>query len=157
MSLEQNKELVRLYLETCLQGDIDLFDQILAPEFYVSHIRQRGQPVPAEERGPAAFKQAIPSFRAAFPDGQVVADELVAEGDRVIACWTFRGTHQGDYFGVVPTGQTITYAGVNGFRIKDNQLAESWDIWDSINLFQQLGLLPPTKEILAQAHNKAET
>lgn len=150
MSLEQYKELVRLYFETCLQGDLALFDQILAPDFYVSHIRQRGQPVPPEERGPAVFKQVIPTFRAAFPDGQIAIDDIVAEGDRVVACWTFRGTHQGEYFGVPPTGQTITYSGVNGFRIKDNQLVESWDIWDSINLFQQLGLLPPTGEILAR-------
>ena len=157
MSLEQNKELARLYFENCLQGDLDIFDQILAPEFYVFHVRQRGQPVPAEERGPAAFKEFIPTFRAAFPDGQIVVDDMVAEADRVIACWTFRGTHQGEYFGVPPTGQTITYSGVNGFRIKDNQLTESWDIWDSINLFQQLGLLPPTAQILAQDHNKAES
>jgi steroid delta-isomerase-like uncharacterized protein len=156
MSLEQNKELARRYFESCLQGDLDIFDQILAPEFHVFHIRQRGQPGPAEERGPAAFKQVIPAFRAAFPDGQIVVDDMVAEADRVTACWTFRGTHQGEYFGVPPTGQTITYSGVNGFRIKNNQLAESWDIWDTINLFQQLGLLPPTGEILAKAHNKAE-
>jgi predicted ester cyclase len=113
-------------------------------------LRDKGKPALEEKRGPASFKSTIPAFRLAFPDGRITVDEVVVEADRAIACWIFQGTHQGKFLGIAPTGKQITYSGVNGFRIKDNQLVASWDIQDSLNLFQQLEILPETAEILGQ-------
>ena len=150
MTLEHNKALARLYFETFLEGDLAVFDQILDKAFYVYHIRDRGKPVPAAQKGPEPFKKAVLPFRAAFSEAQVTLDEVTAEQDRVIVCWTFSGKHTGILLGVQPTGKLIRYQGINGFQIKDNKLLESWDMQDSLHLFQQLALLPQTAKILGQ-------
>jgi predicted ester cyclase len=86
----------------------------------------------------------------------VTIDEMTAEGDRVIVAWTFQGTQQGEFLGLAPTNKKITYVGVNGFRIGEGKLVEGWDLQDSLNLFQQLGLLPDTGTILTQASDKKD-
>ena len=78
---------------------------------------------------------------------------MIAEGDRVVARWTFRGIHQGEMFGLPPTGKEVSYSGINIFRIVDGKLAEGWDIFDRLWLWQQLDVLPDTSEFLAAARN----
>ncbi len=156
MLVEKNKELVRLYFETFFEGSTEIYDQILSPNFYVCHLRDRGKPVADEQRGAEPFKKALLLFRSAFSDGRIIVDEVIAEENEVVVCWTFEGVHRGKFLGLAATSKHITYSGINGFRIKENKLVESWDIQDSLNLFQQLGILPETPEILAQAGKKVK-
>jgi hypothetical protein len=69
-------------------------------------------------------------------------------------CWTFHGTHQGEYFGVPATGRPVTYSGLNIFRIADGRIAEIRDLYDRLWLWQQLGVLPETAEFLKKAKRK---
>ena len=149
MSVERHKELIYTYFASFFEGSVDIYDRLLHASFYVCHLRDRGKPVSAERQGPVSFKRGIPAFRAAFPDGSIIVEDIVVEGDCAIACWHFQGIQQGEFLGVAPTGKQITYMGVNGFRIQNQQLMESWDMQDSLSLFQQLGLLPATDVILA--------
>ena len=154
MFVKKNKELVRLYFETFFAGDIEIYDQILSPTFYVCHLRDRGKPVPDEQRGAEPFKRGLPLFRSAFSEGRITIDEMIVAEDRVVVCWTLAGVQQGTFLGMAPTGKLIRYSGVNGFRIEENKLVECWDIQDSLSLFQQLGILPATPQILEQARQK---
>jgi predicted ester cyclase len=85
------------------------------------------------------------------PDWHMTIDEMIGEGDRVMVRWTFQGTHQGEFSGLSPTHKQVTYAGINIFRIAEGKIAEVWDIFDRLWMWQQLGVLPDIKEAIARA------
>ena len=76
---------------------------------------------------------------------------MIAEGDRVMVRWTFHGAHQGEYVGLPPTNKEVTYSGINIFRVAGGKIAEVWDIYDRLWLWQQLGVIPEMKEAIAKA------
>lgn len=148
MSVEQNKMLVRRYFEAIEHPEI--YDEILSADFRV-HAIHHATMNSDEVRGPEPFKAFAAALQAAWRDRQMIIDELIAEGDRVMARWTFRGRHVGDAFGVSATGKEITYAGINIFRVANGKLAESWDMFDRLWIWQQMEVLPPTREFLDAA------
>lgn len=81
-------------------------------------------------------------FRAAFPDWTESVDDVVAEGKEVVIRVTGRGTHEGEFQGVAPTGRSVTATGVGIGRIENGRIAESWAEYDALGLMQQLGAIP---------------
>lgn len=154
MSIEQNKKLVRRYFEEALQQP-DVYDEILTEDFQV-HALHHATMTTDEERGPTFYKMLATAMQQGWTDYQMVVEELIAEGDRVMAHWTFRGIHVGDAFGVLATGKEVTYAGINIFRIANDKLAESWDMFDRLWIWQQMGVIPPTREFLTKAREARE-
>jgi predicted ester cyclase len=150
MSVTANKELVRRYFEEA-PGHPEVYDEILTASFQVHAIHHATISVDSKECGPELLKQYAVGLQAAWSANKITIDELIAEGDRVMARWTFHGIHTGQAFGVPPTGEPVTYAGINVFRIEDGRLAESWDIFDRLWIWQQMGVLPATSEFLLQA------
>ena len=75
-----------------------------------------------------------------------LVEDLIAEDDKVVARWTARCTHQGEFMGVAPTGRQVTMGGTSIYRFADGKLAEEWKHWDALGLFQQLGTYPATAE-----------
>jgi steroid delta-isomerase-like uncharacterized protein len=133
---EQNKELVRRYLERTLnEGDAVAFDELTSID-YVGHMSG----VPDFDR--ATHKQLLASFRAAFPDLRVSVEDLIAEGDRVVNRGTYSGTHRGPFQGIPPTGKPFTVAGINVSRVADGQVKEDWTVIDMLGMLQQLGIVP---------------
>jgi steroid delta-isomerase-like uncharacterized protein len=134
---EQNKALVRLLLEDDIsKGDVAVAEQIIAPDFY-DHTNPPGM-----QRGIEGHKAIVSLFRAAFPDQWWHIEDLLAEGDRVVARTTMRGTHLGDFFGVPATGRQVTLGGIHILRIAGGKIAEHWGNNDDLGLMRQLGLVP---------------
>ena len=130
---EQNKTLVRRWFEDLFsRGDLDAANDILSADF-VDHLPRE------EERGIEELKHYVSSYRTAFPDIQDSVEDIVAEGDKVVVRWTSRGTHQGEFMGVAPTGRHVTFTGMRLFRIAENKIAESWVNIDERGLQEQLG------------------
>ncbi len=119
-STDANKAIVRRVYDAFGSGGVDLLDEIVAPDF-----RDR-DPMPGQAPGLAGLKQAVGLFRAAFPDGEVMVNELVAEGDKVAARVTLRGTQFGEFFGAAPSGRLVRADGVESFRIADGKIVEGW-------------------------------
>jgi predicted ester cyclase len=67
---------------------------------------------------------------------------LIAEGDKVAARLTARGTHNGDFQGIRPTGKPISFTGMRFYRLVGGRIAEEWANFDSLGLMQQLGAAP---------------
>ena len=136
MSMEENKALVRRFEEAVWNGrDPSRVDEFFAP----SHIfRAAGSP-PLDREG---HRQMIAHFQEAFPDGRNTSDELLADGDRVVQRWTFRGTHRGEFQGIPPTGKQVRLTGISIWRFGGSQIVESWHELDTMGLLQQLGALP---------------
>jgi predicted ester cyclase len=106
ISIEGNKAgMYRLVEEVFNKGDITALDEICTPNCVLE-----APGVPSEkgiQEGVEAFKQRITSFRNAFPDIQYTIDDTVAEGNMVAIGYSFRGTHKGEFAGIIPTGKQV--------------------------------------------------
>lgn len=134
MSTEQNKELVRRYIETWNRGDLQGMARFWAPDM-VHHTRS----------GSHGFDQVVnivSDFMKAFPNLQFEIEDLVADGDRVASRMTARGTHLGEYMGMPATGRQVSCAVFGVARIADGKLVEHWGVTDELHLMQQVGLVP---------------
>jgi steroid delta-isomerase-like uncharacterized protein len=147
MSIEETKALVRRAIDLINEGNLDALDDCFAASF-VDHPLYPALMSPGYAPGLALFKQALAGFRTVLPDMRWTVDHLLAEEDRVLVVYTLTGTHQGTFFNVPPTGKQITYVSVSLFRIEDGKIAEEWRLYDRASVWQQLGLIPPTREII---------
>ena len=93
--------------------------------------------------GPDKMKEYVGVFHSAFPDFRVTLEDQIAEGDKVVNRWTVRGTHQGEFQGISPTGKEVEFTGIHMSTINDEgKLQESWENYDALGLMQQLGAIP---------------
>jgi len=133
MTPEANKALIRRHFaEIWNQRRLDIADE-LVDEAYLSHF-----PVPGQPPGIAGFTYAVQMLHQSFPDLVITVEDLIAEGDKVAARLTARGTHRGAFRGIAPTGRAVTWAGIRIFRIANGKIAEHWANWDDLSLLQQL-------------------
>ncbi len=138
MSAEENKALVRRYAEELLnRRNLDLFDEIFAPDFVQYGVN------PDQVSGVDELKQFFVMLDSGFPDFQVTIEDLfAAEGDKVVLRFTFRGTHQGEFMGVAPTGRQVTMSGIDIFGVADGKIVELWNEEDVLGMMQQVGAIP---------------
>jgi steroid delta-isomerase-like uncharacterized protein len=137
MSAEENKALIRRLFETLNRGDLHALDELVAPDFV--HCNPAD---PALPRGPEGLRRLYSRWLAAFPDGEQTIEDQLAEGDKVVTRWRFRGTQQGELFGIAPTRKAVEFTGIFIDRVADGRLVEHWDEADILGVLQQLGALP---------------
>jgi steroid delta-isomerase-like uncharacterized protein len=126
----------RLFEEGFSQGNLAIIDELIAPE----HISQ-ARNVAGRER----LKQLITMFRSAFPDLRFTVEDLFVKRDKVVVRWIARGTHQGRFLDVAPTGKQLKVAGITIGRIEGGKIVEEWCNWDALGLILQLGLIPQSR------------
>jgi steroid delta-isomerase-like uncharacterized protein len=132
-----NIAIVRKFFEVGpSKGDLAAADALLHPEFSLH------TPLPTPGPGIPAMNNVITTCRAAFHGLHVTIDDIMADGEKVTARFTARGTHNGEFMGLPPTGKAITMTGIEIFRIKDGKIAELWGEVNLMGLMQQLGILP---------------
>jgi predicted ester cyclase len=103
MSLEENKTLLRSYIEEVLnKGNLNAVDRYYAPNC-IDHSAPPGTP-----SGVDGIKQLLTVTLSAFSDIQVTIEDIVAEDDKIVSRFTIRGTHTGEFMGIAPTGREIT-------------------------------------------------
>lgn len=136
MSAEENKAIVcRFFEEGPSKGNLDIADELLSPDFTMH------TPLPASP-GIKGINEVITTCRAAFEHLNVTVEELIAEGDNVVARFTAHGIHKGSFMGLSATGKPITMTGIEIFRIKDGKIVELWAEANLLGLMQQLGISP---------------
>ena len=137
MSLEDNKEVIRAYVETIFnRKQVDRAGELVAPD-YLDHAAMPGQ-----APGLQGAKHKWAMYLAGIPDLRVTIEELVAEGDKVAVRRFYEGTHRGELLGVPPTGNHVRIGGISIFRLAEGKIAEQWEQLDRLALMQQLGVLP---------------
>jgi predicted ester cyclase len=126
VSLEDNKALVRREQEELWNhtGNLDAAEELFAPEQV------------------EAARQEAADFRRGFPDVVSTIEDLIAEGDKVVARWRARATHRGEYVGIPPTGKEVEFTGISVYRIEGGKIAESWTVEDELGLLRQIGAVP---------------
>jgi steroid delta-isomerase-like uncharacterized protein len=126
----------RTYEEMFNQGNLALIEELVAPDF-VNY-----DAPPGMQRGPESTRQIVTWLRSAFPDLRFTVEEMVAEGDTVAGRVTMRGTHQGLFHDIPPTGRSVQQAVIVFVRFRDGKAIEHRSVRDDLGLMQQLGLLP---------------
>jgi len=138
MSTENNKALIRRVNEEAINGgNLALLDELVGSD-YVEHDPNYPQLV----RGAEGLKQYFQTFRSAFPDLHFTIEDIIGEGDTVAVRQTGRGTHQGELFGIPPTGKQLTVTGMTCQRFVNGKPVEIWVNADNLGMLQQLGVIP---------------
>jgi steroid delta-isomerase-like uncharacterized protein len=136
MSIEENKAIVRRYQEIYNSNNVNALSEVLAEDFLTPRMMP-GMPPGLE--GAKAIHQAT---LLGMPDWHTEIEDLIAEGDQVVARITMTGTHTGDFFGIPATGKKISFTGIYIVRIANGKIVEHWGEEDSLGLLQQLGAMP---------------
>jgi predicted ester cyclase len=84
----------------------------------------------------------IAFFDKGFPKYELFADEMTAEGSRVVVKARFKGVHEGEFNGILSTHRTVEFPFVIGYEIEDNKIVSHWMLADQMELMQQLGVVP---------------
>jgi len=130
---ERNRNLIeRFYHDLWNQFDKSIIPALLARDLYF-----RGS-LGQEKHGHAAFGEYVDFVQRAFPDFQNHIEDIVSEGNRSFARLTYTGTHQGELFGIAPTGKRIEYAGAALFSFRGDRIASVWVLGDIYGLLQKL-------------------
>lgn len=145
---QENKELVtRWFTEYWGNLNPDIVDELAADDILLRY------PLGGESRGREEVKNRIIGFKEMFPgSGFELTDELIAEDDRVVACWKGEGTHTGPAWelpiGVLPkaSGKTMQYTGITVYHVRDGKIDEEYGEGDYLGMMQQLGLIGSQSE-----------
>ncbi len=138
MSAGENKAIARRGYEAINQNNLDALDEVVASDI-TDH-----DPAPGQAPGLEGVKQWFSSMHTAFPDFRMNVEDMIAEGDKVVARVSMSGTHQGEFMGIDATGNRVTITGIDILRINaDGKIVEHWGNFDDLDMMQQLGVMEP--------------
>jgi serine phosphatase RsbU (regulator of sigma subunit)/predicted ester cyclase len=132
---EENKALVRRFMEARVKADLNAIEEMMAPNF-ISHGF-----IPGQQPGREGLKRSIAEIAATFSNRRRFIEDQVAEGDKVVTRYTLRATHdRKELMGVAPTGREVTYKAIVIHRISGGKIVEEWGLatWDSELMGQRL-------------------
>ena len=134
MSTADNKEIVKRYWHgKWNERRPEILEELQAPD-----VVYHGTSM--EINGIEEYKQVYHAYLSAFHDTQLVIEDLIAEGDKVMSRVTCRFVHKGELEGIPPTGKNVTIRLFTVFRLVDGRIAEEWEILDELGLMTQLGM-----------------
>ena len=138
MSEEIKAKFLRIVDEAWNKGDLDALDDLHSPEYIEHHSHF------PDVEGLDAFKQMVAGAHQTYPDFHITIHELILEGNKLAARWSWTGTHlrQTQQLTIPPTGKQITLTGAQILHIEGNKLIEGWQFADDLGLLQQFGLTP---------------
>ena len=129
------RQLAETYLAMLNTHNPDLVDRFVA-EDYINH-----NDFVADGR--EANRQFWTAFFAALPDLSATMEDLVISGDRVVGRFVYRGTHTGEFMGIPASGNPVEMRSIDIWRVENAMFVEHWDELNLLQLFQQMGALPP--------------
>jgi steroid delta-isomerase-like uncharacterized protein len=133
--MPSDHQLADRYVEMINTHDPDAVDRFVA-EDYVNHNAFVAD-------GREANRQFWTVFFAGLPDVRVTMEDLVVSGDRVVGRFVYRGTHTGDLMGIPATGKPVEMRSIDIWRVQNGMFVEHWDELNLLQVFQQIGALPP--------------
>jgi steroid delta-isomerase-like uncharacterized protein len=144
MSLQENKNLVRRYVEATddnQTSDWSFLDDFIAEDFVAHNPLHPGVSLDRE-----GMKQGAELFRIAAPETRHEIKVQVAEGDLVVSHVVGRGVHTGELLGIPATNKEIETEGIVIHRVRDGKIVEYWSVTDVARVLQQLGVMPGAKQ-----------
>ena len=137
MSAEENKAIARRAYDAINRNDLDALEEMVDSDI-TDH-----DPAPGQGPGLEGVKQYFSSLHAAFPDVHMDVEDMIAEGEKVVARVSVSGTHEEEFLGIEPTGNRVTIKGIDILCITDGKVVEHWGNFDDLGMLQQLGVVEP--------------
>ena len=134
MSLEENKAIVRKMIQAINEQNLASLDELMAPDLVLHMHDQRMQ-------GWKVNRQVIEGETKAFPDLHVTIEDIIAEADKVCVRLQETATHAGEYRGLAPTGNKLSYTVVTIWRLVEGKIVEGWIVYDQLDFLKQLGVI----------------
>lgn len=141
MSLEANKRLVRRIFEDDLSEPDAARRAQVAAEIFSPEFHDPTNP-PGMQHGLEGHIAIVNLFQGAFPNMRWTIEDMVAEGDRVVARTTMYGTHTGEFFGIPATGRDVCVAGIHMLTVRDGKVVLHEGVNDDLGMMRQLGVVP---------------
>ena len=146
--MDDPKQLIKRFVEELWnERRLDVADAIFAKDC-VTHQLRSGVPADAVPRGPQAIKEHVAGWIASFPDLHFSVEQMVSEGDRVVMQLLMEGTHQGSWLGIPASGKSLQVRMFTIHRVVQGKIVEDWVLVESLGVFQQLGVVPDTAELV---------
>ena len=142
MSIEENKNIVRRYQEAYNNCDFDALAELVSANVLTPNIIS-GMP-----SGIEGAKAVHHTTLVGMPDYHTTIEDLIAEGDKVVARVTMTGTHTGNFWGIPPTGRRVSLTGIYIVRIKDGKIVEHWGEENGMIVIKQLGFKTKLEQIV---------
>src|ERR1700733_7486824 len=133
MSEEMKARILEFTEEIWHKGNLKAVEDFIAAD-YVRHTNPGSSEGGRDVHGVEDTRKSISAMRAAFPDVHFTNDDMLVDGDKVVARWTCTGTHRGEFRGIAPTGKRVEFIGINIFRLRDGKIVERWAVEDSFTL-----------------------
>jgi len=131
-SAEQLRLIDRFYHDMWNRFDKSVFDDILDPKI---HFRgSLGQ----TKVGFDEFGEYVDYIQAFASDFHNEVISTITETNRTFVRLSYTGTHQGEVFGLAPTGKRFEYSGAAVFTFSDRLISDVWVLGDIYGLTQQL-------------------
>jgi steroid delta-isomerase-like uncharacterized protein len=155
--MDPAKHIIKRFVEELWNARrLDIADQIFSEDCMTHQLRSGALAEPAR-RGPQAMKEHVSGWLTSFPDLRFNIEQMIAERDRVVSQLVMEGTHQGTWMGISPTGKRLQIRMIVIHRIADSKIAEDWVLVESLGLFQQLGAVPDTAELIRNFAQHADS
>ncbi len=132
MSIDSNKSIARKFIELSMAGDEMGLENLLDSRAVFHHA---GMPDLNWQR----YRQMDQENRKGFPDYRWTIDELIGEGDYIVARTTWRGTHRGQWQNISPSNKQVIMPMVLVYRLTNGKISEMWAEYDMLNLMVQIG------------------
>jgi steroid delta-isomerase-like uncharacterized protein len=136
----RNRAAFKRFLDSMNTNDQEVISKTI--DDLVEPDAQIRTPLPIEATGAQLLKEVFGRLHRAFPDLRVTVEDVIAEGDRVVARNSVTGTHEGEYMGIPPTGKSVTYNEIFIGRFVNGRIAETWGVVDVLSQMRQLGVFP---------------
>lgn len=134
MSTEANKAVARRWYTLLSTKNLDEIDTL----FHTAYVDHNPQVPP----GVDGLKQFFEAYFVAFPDLDVTVEDMIAEGDKVVARFTARGSHHGPLMGIPASGKQVQVTAIDILRFVNDKIVEHWGEADLLGLLQQIGAVP---------------
>jgi len=138
---EQNKTLVKDYIDEFNKGNVEILNEVCAPD-YRFYVPSNSPKFMSREEIIGIMK----TFLIAFPDFNWSIEDTVAEGDKVVTRFSMRGTHEGEWEGIPPTGNMVETSAIFITRIENGKIVEMREEENSLGFMTQLGMELKPKE-----------
>jgi predicted ester cyclase len=133
---EENKRIARQVLEELFEkGNLDAADELIHPDF------DNHEAPPDNPQGPEGLKETITWLRGLWGPMRADIEDMICEGNKVVARVTMHGRHVGEFLGRQPTGKEFAAKQIHIWRLEDGKVIEHWSVRDDLGQALQLGLI----------------
>ena len=131
-----NRDAVEQSFEMINSGDVDSLDEVVAEDV---ELRYSGA---TDQTGIGAYKEYMQSLHDGFSDLEIEIQDYVVDDDTVVVHMIISGTHDGEFQGIEPTGNSFESVGMNLMKLEDGKIVEAVNIWDNLSFLEQLEVDP---------------